>query len=236
MTLLSIVQDVCNECALPQPSTVISNTDGTVRQLLALSNRSGKMLAQRGAWQELSQSATIVTLAAELQGAIETLLPGFNWYVYQTMWNRSLRTRVWGPLYPAEWQFLKAGTITGPFPDFRIQNKNLYMLPIPTAGQTIGLEYMSRNWCQSSGGTGKEKWSVDTDVGTLSEDLLTMDLIWRFKAAKGFDYAEDFRQADMAINNALARSGGKQILNMGEQNRYANTQFGVSAPDGSWNL
>lgn len=236
MTLLSIIQDVCNECGLPEPSTVISNTDGTVRQLLALSNRSGKMLAQRFPWQETVKSATITTVAAELQGLLETLLPGFNWYIYQSMWNRDTRMQIWGPLYPPEWQFLKAATVTGPFPDFRIQNKSLYMLPIPTAGQTIGLEYVSRYWCESSGGTGKEKWSVDTDVGTLPEDLLTVDLIWRFKAAKGFDYAEDFRQAELAINNAMARSGGRQVLTMGRQNRYANSQFGVMVPDGSWNL
>jgi hypothetical protein len=236
LTLLTILQDVCDEIGLPRPSTVISNTDGTVRQLLALSNRSGKMLAQRGTWEELTTSATITTIAAELQGAVETLLPGFNWYLYQTMWNRDTRMKVWGPLYPPEWQFLKAATVTGPFPDFRIQNKNLYMLPVPTAGQTIGLEYMSRNWCESSGGTGQEKWAADTDVGILSEDLLTVDLIWRFKAAKGFDYAEDFRQAEIAINNALARSGGKQVLNAGEPAPYTDNQFGVMVPDGSWNL
>ena len=234
MTLLSIVQDACNEIGLPQPSTVISNTDTTVRQMLALSNRSGKMLAQRNTWQELVKSTTITTLAAELQGTIETLLPGFNWYLYQTMWNRDTRTQVWGPLYPAEWQFLKAATVTGPFPDFRIQNKKLYMLPIPTAGQTIGLEYVSRYWCETSGGTGQEKWAADTDVGTLSEDLLTIDLVWRFKAAKGFDYAEDFRQAEIAINNAIARSGAKQTLDMGGSHRHE--AFGLSVPDGSWDL
>lgn len=233
MTLLSIVQDVCNECGLPEPSSVISNTDGTVRQLLALSNRSGKMLAQRFPWQELVTSTTFTTTAAENQGTVESKMPGFNWYIYQTMWNRDTRMQVWGPLYPEEWQFLKAATVTGPFPDFRIQGKNLYMLPIPTAGQTIGVEYVSRYWCESSGGTDKEKWTVDTDVGILSEDLLTMDLKWRFKAAKGFDYAEDFREAEIAINNAMARSGGRQVLNMAEPKHAL---WGLSVPEGSWNL
>lgn len=236
MTLLSIIQDACDEIGLPQPSSIISNTDTTVRQLLARSNRSGKMLAQRYTWQELTTSATVTTVAAELQGLVETLLPGFNWYLYQSMWNRDTRMKVWGPLYPDEWQFLKAATVTGPFPDFRIQNKKLYMLPVPTAGQTIGLEYVSRYFCETSGGVGQDKWAADTDVGRLSEDLLTLDLIWRFKQAKGFDYAEDFRQAEIAINNAMARSGGKQTLNMASNPRYTDNMFGVMVPDGSWNL
>lgn len=236
MTLLSIIQDACDEIGLARPSSIVSSTDPTIRQLLALSNRSGKMLAQRYPWQELVTPTTITTVAAELQGAVNTLMPGFNWYIYETMWNRNTRMRVWGPLYPAEWQFLKASNITGPFPEFRIYGKNLYFIPTPTAGQTIGLEYVSRNWCESSGGTDQEKWAADTDVGILPEDMLTLDLIWRFKKAKGFDYAEDFRQAEIYINNAMARSGGKRILNMSEDDRFSDYRYGIRVPDGSWNL
>lgn len=234
MTLLSVVQDVCNEVGIASPSTVLTNTDPTIKQLLALSNRSGKQLSNRFPWQELTTSTTITTVAAELQGAVETLLPGFNWYLYQTMWNRNTRVQVLGPLFPSEWQFLKASNVTGPFPEFRIESKKLYFLPIPVAGQTIGLDYISRNWCQSSGGTAQEKWAADTDVGTLSEDMLTIDLIWRFKSTKGFEYAEDMRQAEIYINNAMARSGARRKLNM--SSNEADYKRSLRIPEGNWTL
>lgn len=232
MTLLTIFQDACDELKLDRPTTVVSNTDQNVRQLLALSNRSGKQLAQRHAFQELVTEATHTTVAAELQGTVESIMPGFNWLLYETLWNRTTRDSVEGPLFPSEWQFLKASNVTGPYPEFRIRNKSLYMIPAPTASQTIGLEYVSRYWCESSGGTDQQKWAADTDVGILPEDMLTIDLIWRFKAANGIDYAEDMRQAEFYINNAIARSGGRRKINMGDSSRLIGDVIRV--PDGDW--
>lgn len=235
MTLLTIIQDACNQAGLSAPSSVVGNTDLTAKQMLALSNRSGKMLAQRFEWQELVVEATHTTIAAELQGAVEAILPGFNWYLYETMWNRTNRNYLWGPLYPKEWQFLKASNVSGPFPEFRIRDKNLYFLPVTSAGETIGLEYVSRYWCESSGGTDQERWAADTDVGKLSEDMLTLDLVWRFKAAKGFDYAEDKLEAEAYINNAMARSGARRKVNLaGDSRAYPDTPYGLRVQDGSW--
>lgn len=237
MTLLSIVQDACNEIGVAAPISVISSTDSTARQMLALSNRSGKMLAQRFAFQELVKETTHTTLAAELQGTVESIMPGFNWYLYETMWNRSTRNRLWGPLFPREWQFLKASNVTGPFPEFRIRDKKLYFLPAPPAGETIGLEYVSRYWCQSSGGTGQEKWAADTDTGVLPEDMLTVDLIWRWKAAKGLDYAEDMRQAEIYITNYIARSGARRTVNLADSGRsYPDSRYGLRIEDGNWSV
>lgn len=46
-TLLQIVQDTMNEIGLPEPSSIIGNTDATVKQMLALANREGKELSDR---------------------------------------------------------------------------------------------------------------------------------------------------------------------------------------------
>lgn len=232
MTLLTIVQDVCNEIGLAAPNTIIGNTDLTAKQMLAISNRSGKQLAQRFAFQELIKETTHTTLAAELQGTVESIMPGFNWYLYETIWNRTTSDRVWGPLYPREWQFLKASNVTGPFPEFRIRDKKLYMLPAPTVGQTIGMEYVSRYWCESSGGTDQEKWAADTDTGILPEDMLSVDLKWRFLKAKGLDYAEEMRDAEIYINNAMARSGARRTINMAGSER----QVGLRIQEGSWDV
>ncbi len=66
-TLLQIVQDAVNEIGgMTQPSTVIGNTDQTVRQMLALLNREGKELAKRVSnnqgWPELRKEYTFPTV------------------------------------------------------------------------------------------------------------------------------------------------------------------------------
>jgi len=51
MSLLTIIQDVCNELTLPVPNTVIGNSDQQTAQLLALSNREGQEFVKiRGPW------------------------------------------------------------------------------------------------------------------------------------------------------------------------------------------
>lgn len=58
MSLLTTIQDACNELSLPAPLTVIGNTDPQVVQLLALANLEGQTFAQLqgpwGGWPELN--------------------------------------------------------------------------------------------------------------------------------------------------------------------------------------
>lgn len=237
MTLLSIVQDACDEIGLDRPSTVVGSTDQQVRQLLALANRGGKALCHRFPWQESIREFTHTTLAAELQGTVESIMPGFNWQVYESLWNRTLISPVEGPLFPSEWQFLKATGVTGPYGEFRIRQKNLYIIPAPTAGQTLAGEFVSRYWCQSNASAAQDEWAADTDTGLLSEDLLTLDLVWRLNRAKRLDYAEEKMEFEIQANTAMARSGSARVLNMeGGALLSDEYPFGVGIPPGSWSL
>ena len=237
MTLLTIIQDACDESGFDAPTSVVDSTDQTVVQMLALANRSGKSLATRFPWQEGIREFTHTTLAAELQGTVESLMPGFNWLLYETLWNRTLVNPVAGPIFPFEWQGLNATGITGPYGEFRVRQKKLYILPAPTAGQTVAGEYASRYWCASSGGTDQERWADDDDVGLIPEDLLTLDLIWRFLKKKGLDYAEEKLEAEMQINNSMARNGSNRVLNLaGGRLLEEQCPTGLLVPPGNWGL
>ena len=232
MALLQMIQDVSDEIGLPRPSAVIASTDTQTRQLLAAANREGKDLATRHRWSALQVEKTHTTLGAQLQGTVESIMPGFNWLLNETMWNRSLRERVGGPLTPIDWQLLQASTVSGPYADFRIRQGKLYMFPAPTVSQTIGLEYISRYWCQDTSADGQDRWAADDDTGVLSEDIMTLGTIWRWKKSKGFDYAEDFRTYEEQVANAISRDGSARVLSMDEMSMaYVPT---IRAPIGSW--
>jgi len=61
-TLKEIVWAVCDEVGLPRPSSVVTSTDTTARQMLAFMNREGFELCQKssglGSWQELRKEHT----------------------------------------------------------------------------------------------------------------------------------------------------------------------------------
>jgi len=216
MTLLTIVQNACNELGISEPSTVIGNTNQQIKQLLSLSNREGKTLAARpyAGWQALMTEATFTTVATENQGTIESIAPSCKYIVRNTIWNRSTQRPVIGELQPTEWQMLKASPVSNVWDHFRIRGGNLLFDPVPEAGHTCAFEYMSKLWCESSGGTAQAVWADDTDIGKLDEELMTLGLIWRWKSMKGFSYQEEFAEYERQVSDAIARDGVKPTISL----------------------
>lgn len=231
MSLLTIVQNAADLCGIPRPSIVAGATDTTVRRLYALAKIEGKSLCQRHRWSALITEATHTTLAAESQGLLETIAPGFSWMVGGTIWNRTQQDHLGGSLTPQEWQEDKAQLSTGPYSRFRIKNKRLYLYPAPAAGQTIAFEYGSRYWCESSGGTDQDTWAADTDVGLLDEHLMTLGLRWRYLQINGLDYGEAFRSYEVEVANAIGRDASPPSVNIADERMIPR---GIRVPDGSW--
>lgn len=234
MSMLTIIQAAQQRLGLAVASTVAGNNDATVTQLLGLLNHAGEELAEMYAWQALQKEATFTTVAAEVQGAMETLAPGWLYIVNQTIWNRSLRRPVFGALSEQDWQLLKSSSVQGPFQQYRIQGGSLKFIPQPPAGQTCAFEYITKYWAtDSTGATGKAAFTVDADVSVLDEQLLTLSLTWRFKQANGLDFSPELQMFTNRVNNAMARDGGKQALDLDGRPRVL--MPGIMVPQGNWN-
>ena len=234
-TCLSIVQAITGRLSLTVPTQAIGNTDTQITNILALCNEEGQELAARHEWTGLQTEATFTTIAAENQGAMETIAPGLGYIINDTIWNRTLRRPVYGPKTAQGWQQNKAFAINGPWSNFRVKGGYLYMYPIPAAGQTCVFEYTTRNWCtDSTGATGREEWGADTDIPRLEWNLLVLGTIWRWKKLKGFEYAEDFNTYERRCQDAMGKDGSKDWLST------SNTKYdimpGIVVPAGSWNL
>lgn len=236
MTLLTIIQDVADEIGLSNPSSVIGNDNRQVTQLLRLANKEGRELGDRYRWSDMMVESTFTQSAAALQGVVKTLFGSdYSSILNDIMWNRTTQLPVLGPLAPRDWQALQAFPVTGPYPQYRIQRGSLYFSPVPdNATDTIAVEFKSKNWCESSGGTDQSKWADDTDVGLLDEDIMTLGIIWRWRHRKGLAYAEDFATYESRVANAIARDGGKRQLRLdaGREDRIP----GIFVPQGSWSV
>jgi hypothetical protein len=232
MTLLTVVQNACDRLGITRPTAAYASTDQQIIQLVGLAQQEGKELAKRHTWQALTTEKTFTSIAAETQtGAIPT---DFDRFIDDTFYNRSQTRHVRGPLTPQEWQFHKGVVATTIIEAFRVRGSAILLTPTPSAGQTYAYEYVSKNWCASSGGTAQSAWAADADVGTLPEELTTLGVIWRWQKAKGLDYAESFRTYETQVAIETSRDGGKPTLNFG---RSAN--LGARLPiikDGSWSL
>ena len=234
MTLLVIIQDVCNAVGIEQPSSVIGNTEQNITQLLQLANLEGKLLADSYDWQSLEVQGSITTLAQEDQGAIDTLAPGFKKLIPDTMWDQDIIYPVQGSLSPQEYQQIKARSFTGPYPDFRIRGNRLLLFPIPAAGVDLKFEYISKNWVLAEDGTTTyARWTNDTDVGLLDEDIMTLGLRWRWLKAHNLDYAEEFRDYEVMKANMQGRDAGKMKKNLAGRYNASNLHKPIYK-EGSW--
>ena len=88
MSLLTLVQNASDTIGLARPSAVVSSTDGNVRTLLSLANTEGRELLERYSWPATQIEVTHTTLAAELQGVMTTIAPGFGYIINDTFWDR----------------------------------------------------------------------------------------------------------------------------------------------------
>lgn len=234
MTLLSIVQDVASEVGLPEPTAVIGNTDQAVKTILRMVNKEGKILARRHSWHAITKEKTHTSLAQESQTGMYA--DDLDRFINESMFNRTRKRRVAGPLSSQEWQVQKSIVASVLTDAFRVRAGAILLTPVPSAGDTYAYEYVSKYWCTTTGGTTptKERFTVDTDIALLDEELITLGVIWRFLKAKGFDYGESFMDYEGQVEQAIFRDGSKRTINMAHEN--LNDPRPPTVQEGSWSL
>ena len=228
-------QNVADFTGFERPTSVISNTDPIARQLLALAQREGKQLMRVSDWAILKKEHTFSTSS----GTAAYALPSdFDRLVLETSYNRSDNDILTGPISSSEYQLVNHGmATTGTTEKFRLKaasNALKFELdPTPSSTQTIGFEYVSTQFCQSSGGSGQAVWTADTDTGILDETNMEMGITWRFQAAHGLDYAESYRQYQLEVRQAIARNGSAPILQLDDARKLI---VGPYQTDGNYGI
>lgn len=231
MSLLTLMNEAQAMLNLPVTSTIYTNTGEAQKQLLRIANQEGRALARSHPWQVLVTERTFTTVATEQQTG-ETLPADLGWIIDETLYNRTTTERVYGPLSSSQYQQQKALGTSLTWFQYRLRANSFYFLPAPTAGQTVAYEYVSKYWCESSGGTDQEKWAADTDVGRLDEYLMTLGIVWRWNKSKGHAYEEDYNEYERQKLLAIARDGTRQKLNVTGPRKLG---FGFGrVPEGSW--
>jgi hypothetical protein len=152
--------------------------------------------------------------------------------VDQTEWDRTNRWQLLGPLEAQEWQVLRSGIApVGPRFRFRLWGGKIYIDPPPQRISTIAFEYVAKSWVVSAIGVYQSDWLLDTDTSLIDEDLLELELIWRFKQQKGLEYAEDFNQAKQAISRDRGRIMSGRVLNLSSRPTTSSLLGGRNIPD-----
>lgn len=242
VTVLSLIQQITGRLAQPVPATINGNADKAIVQFKGLLEEGLDILAGRGQWQELKQEYVFTTLAQENQGIISegglgqapVPLKGYRYLLPKTLWDRTNKLPLVGPIDDQDWQAMKAWIINGPRYQFRLRGRSLLVNPVPTAGWTWAFEYISENHIIAADlVTTKKRFTVDSDLILLPEQIVELDLKWRWKEAKGLPYAQDFENCERLVIDALARNQSARDLRMDADPEIGATPQIIIKP-GSW--
>lgn len=231
MSLLTIIQGACGRLAIPVPTAVVSSTNAQVVQLYSLANEEGQTCCARFDWRRLIGEVVFATLAQlEQTGAIPS---DFDHIVNESMWDRTTVRKVFGPLTDGQWQNERAFPVYTPIAPAYIIYSELNLTPAPAAGDSLAFNYVKNTWARSALSVAQSQYLADTDTSIFGDVLSVKGVIWRWKAAKGLDYANEFQDYEEFVNRMFARDGGRGRLNL-NYGLNRRVLYPANLPVGSW--
>jgi len=243
MTLLQIVQEFCRRRGLPLPTTVTGAQDDSTLQVWGLANEGISSMADRFEWQHLRTRYTFAHAGSTGYTALDLsesgTLPDYKAMLNRTLWDTLAKREVYGPFDAKGWETLLNLQVSQAVYNYTIFGSALriYPVPSPIVADQFGMEYISRYGVYDPiAAANTEFFTKDTSVCRLPAILMLADLKWRWSAAKGLTYAEDFRMCEEMMVNLQGRDPAPDIRmdNFSMFDQVASPGLLVAA--GSWNL
>lgn len=213
-TLLEMCQDIADDLSIDRPVSVVANTDDPdAMLLLTIARMEGRSLSWRAHWDVLIREQTFTTTAAAVQA--NAIPSDFSRIIPETVFNRTQRRELYGPVGAQEWQQIQAGLIIAIDPCYRRRAGDLLISPTPAAGETIAFEYITTHWCEDATGTGQTTFAADSDVPRLDSEIFKAGMIWRWRKRKGLPFEDERLDYERMVVEAILNDGGKPRLNTG---------------------
>lgn len=211
MSILSVIQDAAASVSLTRPSVIIGSQDKTVQQLFWFAVEECQALNKLW-WQSMTREKTFLTVAAAEQ--TNALPDDLDRFWPDSFFNRSTNRKVVGPVTVQQWQLIQSNSAAAYVTlAYRQRDGAFLATPTPPAGQTIAYEYISTKWARSEDLlTAKLRWTVDTDTSYFDESLITLGIIWRWRARKGLSHDEDYDKWETRRDQLMANDGGSTKL------------------------
>ena len=229
MTVLTAIQNACGEgIPLNRPDAVFSSQEREHFELQVLANTAGAHIARDCEWQKLKLIATITG-----DGASEDF--GFPEDYDRMLKKAELRTsrHVMALTHVTssdQWLDMSIRGFDPVAGAWTIHGDRIHIRPAPLAGEEVKYFYMTAKWALDREGSAKAAFAADDDTFRLSEKLLELCMIWKWRAAKGLPYAENLADYEEAREKLIAADRGPRAITIGRA-RPA-TDAGIAWPGG----
>lgn len=216
MTILS----ACQLAAIPlvgrKPTTIFSSTKPFETELSALVQTAARDIAKARDWQALTvlveHQGDGVTVAFPLPEDYDRLpldseVHSASWQTWKYHPVKSLN----------DWLDIQT-LVTAQAPGYwSLLENRMQIYPPMASTEKARYYYISANIARDRNGIDKPVISADTDTFRLDENLLTLSLIWRWRALKRLEYAEDMANYERELAKVGGRDRGASLLAVGRK-------------------
>lgn len=215
MTVLSACQDAAKllRPSSTPPSIIFTSSDPFAIELAALSNEAATAIAKYYDWQKL------ITLKTQAGDGSATAFDLPSDYDRMLVKGAVFKTSILRPMQPVRdfdiWldhRIRSYGIVDG---EWIIFGGQINIEPALASTDSAKFYYVSNLIVTDEDTSTKSTFDADTDTFRLPERLLTLALIWRWRQRKGFDYAEDMRNYEIALAEEVNRDRGSHMVRVG---------------------
>lgn len=214
MTILSVCREAAVKLNQTQPTSIFSTTDPFATELALAANEAAEAILQAYEWQKL---ITLATLTGD--GTSETFdLPDDydrmpkKAKVHSLTWqNATFRQAA----DLDEWIYINDLDLTGTPGNWIIYGDQFRIFPAMSASETARFYYISNLVVAPASGSNKATFTADADTFRLSEKLLRLGIVWRWRANKRMEYSEDLSNFEIALGEEGGKDKGSKILTVG---------------------
>jgi hypothetical protein len=213
MTILSIVQAASIRAGFPSaPTSAVSSTDQDTQQMVVFAQDAGRELMERANWVNLDTAGTVtgdgVSTLFQLPQDWIRFSPSDKSPRGALVSNKYPLWPLYGPINTEDLNLLKALPASTVRPVWRIIGGALEIWPALALAELVTFNYYSSFWIMNAARTvSRAAFAADDDFSLIPEDTVMKGAVWRWKASKGLQYAEEFR----AYEQSLSRNNAQQM-------------------------
>lgn len=213
MTALSVVQAVCPFIGVDVPGAVFSSTTREHVELKAVANDVADMIAKAHPWQLLT---TLKTHTGDGTTEDFDLPTDYDWMPdVNQVWTSDNNQPLCKVADVDAW----LGQIVRDFDpvpgNWIIYGGQLHIRAALGSGITAKYFYQSNLYVDPASGSNTSTFALDTDTFRLSERLLKLGIIYRWKQLKSQPYAQELDDYEILKEKLIARDKGATILKQG---------------------
>lgn len=215
MSFLTVAQSAAIRLIGRKPTTFFSSTSTFELEITDLANEVARDVLEANDWRSLTKLHQMVgdgtTVGFDLPSDYDRML--VKGAVHSASWT----TWTFEPARDLDFWRLLVNGLSASNPGFWIiLDGEMQFQPPVASGETAQFYYISKNVVRSESGSLKETFTADSDSFVLNERLLTLGLIWMWRAQKRLEYAEDLANYEKAKEEAVTPDKGSRMIAVGQ--------------------